>query len=164
MLISCWCRIRLVLRNGQDKSTIATDGVSIADASAMYGAGFMAFRAVDGDPNSEWLLPVRATGVPQPQHPITETKWEVFAPALTAVLEWVTKRYGPMPLYITENGAAFYDPPKPIEGRIDDPLRVGFGQAFHLPEPQPKRRLTSKTSRARSGVRSSRSTIRSPSF
>ena len=75
------------------------------------------------DPSS---LPVRATGVPQPQHPSTETKWEVFAPALTAVLEWVTERYGPMPLYITENGAAFYDPPKPIDGRIDDPLRVAY--------------------------------------
>ena len=71
-------------------------------------------------------LPVRATGVRQPQHAITETGWEVFPPALTAVLEWVTKRYGPMPLYITENGAAFYDPPKPIDGRIDDPLRVAY--------------------------------------
>ena len=71
-------------------------------------------------------LPVRATGVRQPQHAVTETGWEVFPPALTAVLEWVTKRYGPMPLYITENGAAFYDPPKPIDGRVDDPLRVEY--------------------------------------
>ena len=76
-------------------------------------------------------LPVRATGVRQPQHAVTETGWEVFPPALTAVLEWVTKRYGPMPLYITENGAAFYDPPKPIDGRIDDPLRVAYYRA-HL--------------------------------
>ena len=71
-------------------------------------------------------LPVRATGVRQPQHAVTETGWEVFPPALTAVLEWVTKRYGPMPLYITENGAAFYDPPTPIDGRVDDPLRVEY--------------------------------------
>ena len=76
-------------------------------------------------------LPVRATGVRQPQHAVTETGWEVFPPALTAVLQWVTKRYGPMPLYITENGAAFYDPPKPIDGRIDDPLRVAYYRA-HL--------------------------------
>ncbi len=76
-------------------------------------------------------LPVRATGVRQPQHAVTETGWEVFPPALTAVLGWVTERYGPMPLYITENGAAFYDPPKPIDGRIDDPLRVAYYRA-HL--------------------------------
>lgn len=76
-------------------------------------------------------LPVRATGVRQPRHAITETGWEVFPPALTAVLEWVTARYGKMPLYITENGAAFYDPPKPIDGRIDDPLRVSYHRS-HL--------------------------------
>ncbi|MEP6509496.1 MAG: family 1 glycosylhydrolase, partial [Gemmatimonadales bacterium] len=27
-------------------------------------------------------------------------------------------------LYITENGSAFYDPPAPIKGVVDDPLRV----------------------------------------
>ena len=87
------------------------------------GVNYYTRNVSRNDPSS---LPVRAAGVPQPQHPVTELKWEVFAPALTAVLEWVTERYGPMPLYITENGAAFYDPPKPIDGRIDDPLRVAY--------------------------------------
>jgi beta-glucosidase len=71
-------------------------------------------------------LPVRATGVLQPEHAITETGWEVFPPALTAVLLWVKERYGEVPLYITENGAAFYDPPSATDGRIDDPLRVHY--------------------------------------
>ena len=71
-------------------------------------------------------LPVRAVGVRQPQHAVTETGWEVFPEALTRVLLWVTERYGKIPLYITENGAAFYDPPKPIDGRIEDPLRVDY--------------------------------------
>jgi beta-glucosidase len=71
-------------------------------------------------------LPVRVTGVRQPQHPITETGWEVFPPALTRVLLWVKDRYGNPPVYITENGAAFYDPPKPIDGCIEDPLRVAY--------------------------------------
>jgi beta-glucosidase len=39
---------------------------------------------------------------------------------------WVKEQYGNIPLYITENGAAFYDPPKTIDGRIDDPLRVHY--------------------------------------
>jgi beta-glucosidase len=30
------------------------------------------------------------------------------------------------PLYVTENGAAFYDPPSPVDGRIDDPLRTAY--------------------------------------
>jgi beta-glucosidase len=70
--------------------------------------------------------PVRATGVLQPEHAITETGWEVFPPALTAVLLWVKERYGELPLYITENGAAFYDPPSATDGRIEDPLRVQY--------------------------------------
>ena len=70
--------------------------------------------------------PVRARNVGQPQHPLTETGWEVYAPALTRVLLWVRDRYGPVPLYVTENGAAFYDPPSPIDGRVDDPLRVAY--------------------------------------
>lgn len=71
-------------------------------------------------------LPVRASGVRQPQHPCTETEWEVYPPALTTLLLGVRERYGEVPLYITENGAAFYDPPAPLNGRIDDPLRVHY--------------------------------------
>ncbi len=70
--------------------------------------------------------PVRASGVRQPQQVHTETDWEVFPDALTDVLLWVKERYGGIPLYITENGAAFYDPPSAINGEIDDPLRVDY--------------------------------------
>jgi beta-glucosidase len=71
-------------------------------------------------------LPVRAGGVRQPQHARTETGWEVYPPALTQLLLWVKERYGDLPLYITENGAAFYDPPQAIDGRIEDPLRIWY--------------------------------------
>ena len=40
-------------------------------------------------------------------------------------------RYGPIPLYVTENGAAFDDPPSAVGGRIDDPQRVAY-LAGHL--------------------------------
>jgi len=56
----------------------------------------------------------------------TETDWEVYPDALRETLEWVTARYGRVPLYVTENGAAFYDPPAAINGRVDDPLRVEY--------------------------------------
>ncbi|MGH7505973.1 MAG: GH1 family beta-glucosidase [Longimicrobiales bacterium] len=73
-------------------------------------------------------LPVRAALVRQPGHAHTELgwEWEVHPPGLTRALLWVSERYGDVPLYITENGAAFYDPPSPIDGRIDDPLRVHY--------------------------------------
>ncbi len=71
-------------------------------------------------------LPLRTKHVPQTDHTQTETHWEVYPPALTRVLLWVSERYGKLPLYITENGAAFYDPPHTIDGRIEDPLRIEY--------------------------------------
>jgi beta-glucosidase len=73
----------------------------------------------------KYLL-LRTKHVPQPQHIETATNWEVFPEALTRVLLWITERYGKLPLYITENGAAFYDPPHTIDGRVEDPLRVEY--------------------------------------
>jgi beta-glucosidase len=67
--------------------------------------------------------PLRATTVRQPQHAYTETNWEVYPEGLTDTLRWVRDRYGAIPLYVTENGAAFYDPPT---GPVDDPLRVDY--------------------------------------
>ena len=81
-------------------------------------------RSVTRSDPSAW--PVRARRVDQPRHAYTETGWEVYPDGLTDSLKWVTERYGRIPLYVTENGAAFYDPPQAIDGRIDDPLRVAY--------------------------------------
>jgi beta-glucosidase len=70
--------------------------------------------------------PLLTNHVRQPDATYTETGWEVFEQGLTDTLLWVKKRYGDVPLYITENGAAFYDPPTPIDGRVEDPLRVDY--------------------------------------
>jgi len=72
------------------------------------------------------FLPLKTKHVPQPDHIQTETHWEVYPEALTKVLLWVTERYSKPPIYITENGAAFYDPPHTIDGKIEDPLRVEY--------------------------------------
>ncbi|HZX27618.1 MAG TPA: GH1 family beta-glucosidase [Telluria sp.] len=72
--------------------------------------------------------PTRAAVVRQPSATYTETGWEVFARGLTDTLKWVAQRYGNPPLYITENGAAFYDPPVAEGGRLSDPLRVDYYQ------------------------------------
>jgi beta-glucosidase len=75
--------------------------------------------------------PVAASAVRQPQSTYTETSWEVCPAAFTEILLWVRQRYGAIPLYVTENGAAFYDPPTADHGRIHDPLRVAYLRA-HL--------------------------------
>jgi beta-glucosidase len=70
--------------------------------------------------------PLRSIPVRQPRATYTETGWEVFAQGLTDVLLRVKERYGNLPLYITENGAAFFDPPTAEGDRIHDPLRVDY--------------------------------------
>ena len=70
--------------------------------------------------------PVCAAPVRQAGHVYTVTNWEVYPPALTDVLVWVRDRYGTVPLYVTENGAAFEDPPRAGGELVDDPQRVGY--------------------------------------
>lgn len=81
-------------------------------------------RAVTRHDPAAW--PLQAATVRQPRHAYTEMGWEVYPPALTDVLVWIRQRYGDLPLYVTENGAAFYDPPTPLDGQVDDPLRVHY--------------------------------------
>ena len=56
----------------------------------------------------------------------SETSWDVFPQGLTDTLAWVKERYGNPPVYITENGSAFYDPPRADGDLIEDPLRVDY--------------------------------------
>lgn len=71
-------------------------------------------------------LPLRAAPVPQPQHTRTEIGWEVYEQGLVDVLAGFRERYGDIPLYITENGSAFYDPPT-VQGEVlEDPLRMDY--------------------------------------
>ncbi|WP_027079966.1 GH1 family beta-glucosidase [Luteimonas mephitis] len=77
--------------------------------------------------------PLDACAVKQPLGTYTETGWEVFPQGLTDLLLWFKQTYGDIPLYITENGAAFFDPP--VAGvdasgarRVRDPLRTDYLQ------------------------------------
>jgi beta-glucosidase len=73
---------------------------------------------------SAW--PLKTAAVRQPQATYTETGWEVFPQGLTDTLLWVKQHYGNIPQYVTENGAAFFDPPTAQRGRVNDPLRVEY--------------------------------------
>jgi beta-glucosidase len=81
-------------------------------------------RSVTRFEPSSW--PLRAAAVRQKGATYTEIGWEVFPQGLTDTLVWVKERYGNPPVYVTENGAAFYDPPVAAGGRLSDPLRVDY--------------------------------------
>lgn len=101
----------------------ARDLDAIKQPLDFIGVNYYTRSVVRADPNS-W--PLRASPVRQPQHAYTETGWEVFPPGLTETLVRIKHRYGNPPVYITENGAAFYDPPA-VEGAVlEDPLRVDY--------------------------------------
>ena len=81
-------------------------------------------RSVTRHDESSW--PLHASRVLQKQATYTETGWEVFPQGLTDTLVWIKQRYGDIPQYVTENGAAFFDPPVAEGERMQDPLRVDY--------------------------------------
>jgi len=101
----------------------AEDLGGIRERVDFVGVNYYTRNVTRFDP-AQW--PLRASGVRQPRATYTETGWEVFAQGLTDVLVWVKERYGNPAIYITENGAAFFDPPTADGGRIQDPLRVAY--------------------------------------
>ncbi|MEO8053647.1 MAG: GH1 family beta-glucosidase [Acidobacteriota bacterium] len=68
----------------------------------------------------------RASRVRQTGALHTEMDWEVYPPGLLRTLSWVKARYGDVPLYVTENGAAFSDPQVAPPSGVADPLRVAY--------------------------------------
>ena len=85
------------------------------------GVNYYTRGVMRNDPKA-W--PVGAGRVRQPGlH--TEMAWEVYPQGLAETLLWVRDRYGAIPLYVTENGAAFQDP-EPEGDTVEDPLRVEY--------------------------------------
>lgn len=61
----------------------------------------------------------------------TDMGWEIFPNGLKRCLLWIKARYGDIPLYITENGAAFDDGPNSA-GRITDQRRTEYFRSHLL--------------------------------
>ncbi len=79
-------------------------------------------RSVVRHDDDAW--PARASAVPQEGAPVMTTGWEVHPESLRRLLHWVRGRAGETPIYITENGGAFPDPPTTALPVLPDPLRV----------------------------------------
>ncbi|MBD3337013.1 MAG: beta-glucosidase [Candidatus Eisenbacteria bacterium] len=101
------------------------------------GINYYTRSIVRHDPDSP---PVCVQLVEQPQKAVTETGWEVYPEGLTRILCWVKERYGDLPLYVTENGAAFHDPPQAPGAPVEDPRRADYIRR-HIPSALEARRL-----------------------
>ena len=101
----------------------AEDMADIAQPIDFVGINYYTRNVVRDDPAS-W--PLRASPVEQKQATHTTTGWEVYPSALTRLLTDFKRDYGDIPVYITENGAAFYDPPVAADSGVHDPLRVSY--------------------------------------
>ncbi len=96
---------------------------AIREKIDFLGVNYYTRSMTQDDPS---VCPVRACSVYQKRRTHTETSWEVYPPGLADTLLSVRERYGDVPLYVTENGAAFYDPPTAEGETLEDPLRVDY--------------------------------------
>jgi beta-glucosidase len=101
----------------------AADMALIREPIDFVGINYYTRSVVRHDDANE---PLHAAAVRQKQATHTEMGWEMYPQGLTDTLVWVKERYGAIPQYVTENGAALFDPPVAEDGRVDDPLRVGY--------------------------------------
>ncbi|MBK8165101.1 MAG: beta-glucosidase [bacterium] len=101
----------------------AEDFAVIGEAIDFLGLNYYTRSVNRADPAA---APTGAAAVRQPGALYTETGWEVRPQSLREVLGWLRSRYGALPIYITENGAAFADPAADTDGRVRDPLRQEY--------------------------------------
>jgi len=98
-------------------ASVQQDIAKIAQPIDFLGINYYTRGVTRDDPSAS---PVRTSPVRVPGATYTETGWEVYPAGLTETLLWVKERSGAIPLYVTENGAAFPDP------QIEDHSRVSY--------------------------------------
>ena len=79
--------------------------------------------ATPSPPGSIWVgaehVSFRRSG-----RPLTGQDWEIYPEGLTELLMWLDREYPGVPLYVTENGAAFPDTVR--DGAVHDPERTEY--------------------------------------
>ncbi len=70
--------------------------------------------------------PARAGHARVPGATYTATGWEVHPESFTDALSWAQERAGDLPLFVTENGAAFPDPETADGARVEDRQRTSY--------------------------------------
>jgi beta-glucosidase len=119
------------------------DLATIATPLSMLGINYYSRHVLSAPaPGPDGTIDWRANGASSPHPgsegvrfvrrgvPVTAMDWEIDAPGLTEVLVRVSRDYPAVPLYITENGAAFPDEVGP-DGVVNDVDRQAYLDA-HL--------------------------------
>lgn len=105
----------------------ALDGINLeaVDVAAVpldfFGLNFYNRENFAWDENN----PFKFKPVPTPNAERTAMGWEVHPQSLTDILVRLHNDYKMPPIFVTENGAAYYDP-APNDGVAEDPERVSY--------------------------------------
>lgn len=103
------------------------DVETIAQPIDFLGVNYYSRSVVFDDPTGGFL---RTGHVPVPLERMTDMGWEVHPNSLYRLMMRLNREYTKLPIYITENGAAYPDQVSE-DGRVHDPDRVKFVEA-HL--------------------------------
>jgi beta-glucosidase len=85
------------------------------------------FRTIVEDDPHRQNLGVRQMS-PETEH-LTEFGWEVYPRSLGEMVAQVSREYPGVPIYITENGCSYGDPPAE-DGRIHDQRRIAYMRGY----------------------------------
>jgi len=122
-----------VVQDG-DMATISSPidflGVNFYGPGTVMGEGRerearMAGYNVGPRPESDAINSLGTIGVSTPGRPVTAMDWEIDASGLRELLVRIKDEYTDIPLYITENGAAFADYIG-TDGAVRDPQRIRY--------------------------------------
>ncbi|MEV0396697.1 GH1 family beta-glucosidase [Polymorphospora rubra] len=114
---------------------LAVIGTPLSVLGINYYSRHVVAAPVEGaEPEPYWRAPSSWPGSEDVRFvtrgiPVTDMDWEIDAPGLVEILRRVHDEYPEVPLYVTENGAAFVD--RVVDGRVDDPERLAYFDA-HL--------------------------------
>ncbi|MCL6633291.1 MAG: beta-glucosidase [Alicyclobacillus herbarius] len=108
-------------RIGQFDFVRQGDLAVIAEPIDFLGINFYTRSVVAANPDDA-LFGLRTLEAPADNR--TEMGWEIHPDSLYRLLTWVQSVTGQLPLYITENGAAFAD--EPVNGRVEDVRRIHY--------------------------------------
>jgi beta-glucosidase len=94
----------------------------IGEHTDFLGVNYYSPQRVRNAPDAGPLELEHATPVP----PLTAMGWEIDPNGLRELLVRIRGEYSALPIYITENGAAFEDPPLNGGGWVDDEPRTNY--------------------------------------
>lgn len=96
---------------------------SVTEPIDFLGVNYYTRRVTRHEPSAP---PLYSAPVRQPESVYTEMGWEISPASFRDTLHWLADRYDRIPMYVTENGAAFPDPETASGDLVDDAQRAAY--------------------------------------